>query len=122
MPYDFTAAMRSAVLRGGKPMQDFVAFLYDDDRTRAKRLGRTDRDGFRVQHAKARHALCQPHGLAAPAINWTTAGALICDTAQALLRQTPKIDPEAALRQIVHGVNAGTIKPTLNRGGHLRLG
>ncbi len=122
MPYDFKAAMRGAVLNGSKPMQEFVAILYSFDRLQAKGSGQADLDGFRAQHAQARHKLSQPHGLTAPAINWTSAGMLICDTAKSLLQKKPDLDPETALRQVVIGVNLGAIKLNLNRGGHLRLG
>lgn len=122
MPYNFGTAMRGAVLNGGKPMQDFVVLLYQQDRSAARRAGQTDPLGFRAQHARARHALSQPHGLAAPALNWTAAGKLICATAKSLLQQKPESDPENALRQVVHGVNKGDLKLQLNRGGHLRLG
>ncbi|MBP7252223.1 MAG: hypothetical protein KBA75_01910 [Alphaproteobacteria bacterium] len=122
MPYDFKAAMRGAVLNGSKPMQEFVAILYGFDRLQARGSGQADPDGFRAQHAQARHRLSQPHGLTAPTLNWIAAGKLICDTAKSLLRTTPDIDPETALRQVVHGVNKGEMTLQLNRGGHLRLG
>lgn len=122
MPYNFRTAMRGAVLNGSKPMQEFVAILYNFDRLQARGSGQTDPDGFRAQHAQARHKLSQPHGLTAPALNWTAAGKLICDTAKVLLGTTPDIDPETALRQVVHGVNKGEMTLQLNRGGHLCLG
>lgn len=122
MAYDFKSAMRGAVLNGKKPMQDFVAILYSFDRLQAKTSGQADPLGFRAQHARARHALSQPHGLASPKLNWTAAGELICVTAKALLQKTPDICPETALRQVVHGVNKGDLRLQLNRGGHLRLG
>lgn len=122
MPYDFRTAMRGAVLKGGKPMQDFVEFLYSQDRAAAQRSGQADPEGFRSQHARARHALSQPHGLKAPALNWTTAGELICATARTMLHHKPELDPEGALQAVVKGVNGRTLALQLNNGGHLRLG
>ena len=122
MPRNFTEAMRGAVLQGRKPMGDFVALLYRDDRQKARLQPVEPGESFRAQHALARHKLTQPQGDAAPAVTWLQAGDLICGAAQKLLQATPAICPETALRQTVHAVNKGALGLRVNRGGFIRLG
>lgn len=119
----FVAAMRGAVLNGGKPMLDFVHILQQQDKRRGVDQQLTE-GGFRADWITAKRVVCQDAkrraaevagGLNArqvksllPAlgqrVTWRAAGDHICDLAKQHLRVTPNLSPEDALRYMVKDI------------------
>lgn len=119
----FVAAMRGAVLNGGKPMLDFVHILQQQDKRRGATQQLTE-GGFRADWITAKRVVCQDAKRRAAAaasslsaaqtktllpalgqpVTWRAAGDHICALAKQHLRVTPNLSPEDALRYMVKDI------------------